>query len=562
MELLLALQACPLDVGIKGERLRTMLNAGLPVPEAYVLNDEHYATTYSEIVAADVRELMDTVFSGVPVMVHSSSADKDILPAGTHGSYADLHTADEVLSAIAYQALHGATTRAPMHVVVQRMVPCAVSGVLSTRNPIAESATMLVEFADGPDSRVVAGLGANERYTLPRAGAPAPAPANWAVTDEDLPAALKALGHLLEGEFGGPQEVEWGVHDGRLYVFQSRDIVTPPVTRPLAAARPDTSGARPVDVVVSPGYGIGPATVAGDGMPVRGRVVVLDTMPTDSELARLSDAAALIVRTGNALSHSARLTRELGIPAVVANVATPGRELDGMPLLVDAVDGSVTPLLALPLVERKKAIFAGVRHAGIRGASGFHYKGLYKTVLVDPVFQDVVRSHLRARGVEIRDRVQEILPFDDADPSGCRIGTLVQTTGAGSRVQFTRTNLLPDRPFRFDEDVRVDVDTAGIGVNLLRGLHHTEQSARQRRIETADVDDVRLQFTFWPGAAQASLGLTGEKPEAVEQFLATCGIPVTECAPLDEKDLFEALGVRPESLGTPPSGSARIHVSH
>jgi hypothetical protein len=293
-------------------------------------------------------------------------------------------------------------------------------------------------------------------------------------------------------------------------------------------------------------------------MPVRGRVVVLDTMPTASELGRLSDAAALILRAGNALSHSARLTRELGIPAVVAKVATPGRELDGMPVLVDAVDGRITPLLALPLIERKKAIFAGVRQAGIRGASGFQYKGLYKTVLVDPVFQDVVRSHLRARDIEIRDRVQEILPFDDADRSKCRISTWVQTTGAGSRVQFTRANLLPDRPFRFDEEVRVDVETAGIGVNLLRGLHHTERPARQRRIETADVDDVRIQFNFWPGAAQACLGLASETPEAVEQFLVTCGIPVAECAPLDEKDLFEVLGLRPESLMTPPSGSARV----
>jgi phosphoenolpyruvate synthase/pyruvate phosphate dikinase len=561
VELLLALQACPLDVGIKGGRLRTMLNAGLPVPEAYVLNDEHYATTYSEIVAADVRELMATVFSGVPVMVHSSSADKDIVSAGAHRSYADLHTADEVLSAIAYQALHGATTRAPMHVLIQRMVPCAVSGVLSTRNPIAESATMLVEFADEPGRPVVAGLGANERYTLPRAGAPAPAPANWAVTDEGLPAVLKAVGHLLEKEFGGPQEVEWGVHDGRLYVFQSRDIVTPPVTRPLHAARPDTSGARPVDVVVSPGYGIGPASVAGEGLPVRGRVVVLDTMPTAGELGRLSDAAALILRTGNALSRSARLTRELGIPAVVANVSPPGRELDGMPLLVDAVEGRVTPLLALPLIERKKAIFAGVRQAGIRGASGFHYKGLYKTVLVDPVFQDVVRSHLRARDLEIRNRVQEILPFDDDDRSTCRISTWAQITDAGCRVKFRRTNVLPDRPFRFDEEVRVDVDTAGIGVNLLRGLHHTEQKARQRRIETAEVDGVRLQFTSWPGATQGCLRLASESPEAVEQFLTSCGIPVAECAPLDEKDLLEALGLRPEEL-TPPSGSARIHASH
>jgi phosphohistidine swiveling domain-containing protein len=564
VELLLPLEACPLDVGVKGNRLRTMLKAGLPVPEAYVLNDEHYAMTDSEIVAADVRELMGTAFSGVPVVVRSSSADEEVLTGGGtggYGSYFDLRTADEVLTAIAYRALHGAAARAPMHVVVQRMVPCEVSGVLSTRNPIAENATMLVEVGDGLTPGIVAGLGANERYTLPRAGVPAAAGADWAVTDDGLRGALKALGHLLEVEFGGPQEVEWGVHDGRLYVFESRDIVTTPVARPLRAARPGTCGARAVDVVISPGYGIGPATAAGEGFPVRGRVVVLDAMPTAGELGRLSDAAALILRAGNALSHSARLTRELGIPAVVANVATPGRELEGMPVLVDAVDGRVTPLLALPPVERKKAIFAGMRQAGMRGTSGCHYQGRYETVLADPVFQQVVRTYLGARGVAVLDQVQEILPFDDADRSYCGISAWVQTTGPACGVQFTRTNLLPDRPFRFDEDVRVGVETAGAGVDLLRSLHYVDRPAQQRRIETADVDDVQLQFSFWPGATQAYLGLASETPQAVERFLAACGVPVAECAPLDGEDLFEVLGLGPKSLVPDHFSSTRVHVS-
>jgi hypothetical protein len=75
------------------------------------------------------------------------------------------------------------------------------------------------------------------------------------------------------------------------------------------------------------------------------------------------------------------------------------------------------------------------------------------------------------------------------------------------------------------------------------------------------VDGVRLQFSFWPGAAQAYLGLASETPEAVEQLLVSCGIPVAECAPLDRRDLFEVLGLGPESLVAHRSGSARVQVS-
>ncbi|MFE7124425.1 PEP/pyruvate-binding domain-containing protein [Streptomyces sp. NPDC057617] len=561
MYLFFPLERCHIDVGAKANRLRRMLSAGFPVPTAYVISEEGYSKASAEELAEDVGELMETVFAGSPVVVRSSSADEDsplASAAGVYESYLNRRTTDEVLTAIqacrdsadsvdakAYRSMHGATERAPMNVLIQRMVPCEVSGVLYSRNPIAENATMLVESSKGLGTRVVAGLGAMDRFTLSRSGGAA-SPAgrrDWAVTEGTLSEVLATLGHSLEAEFGSPQDVEWGLHEGQLYIFQSRDIVVPPVAQPLRMTRPETAGAVAVDEVLSPGYGVGVLTPAGEGPARLGQVVILDGMPTAGELDRLRDASALVVRVGNALSHSAALTRELAIPAVLlADVDTPS-SLVGVPVLVDAVAGRLAPLLELPPVERKKAIFAAMRQAGLRGTTGHQYQGRYETVLFDPVFQDRVRAYLSTHDVEIMDRVQSILPFDDPDRSYCGISARIQSSGDACRVQFKRANLLPDRPFRFDEEVHVGVESTDVGAELLRSLHYVDRPVQERRIETAEVNGVRLQFNFWPGANQSYLGLESENAEAVENFLVLCDVPLAEIAPLDGKDLFDMLGL-------------------
>ena len=579
MKLIMPLERCPLDVGSKANRLRALLAAGLPVPEAYVISADDLAAEKCDELASEVRELMDTVFRDAAVVVRSSAADEDTplaSAAGVYESYLDRRTADEVLTAVAacrasalsadadaYRVLHGRVECAPMHVIVQRMADCQVSGVLYTRNPVAEDATMLVETSRGLGTRVVAGLGADQRFTLSRS-APEPRErdrADRSVSEEDLPRTLQELGLVLEAEFGCPQDVEWGLSHGRLFVFQSRDIVAPPVPAPLRATRPAPSAVPAADLVLSPGYGIGVPVTMTDGRPApRGSVAVLDHMPTASGLDLLKDASALVLRARNALSHSAARTRELGLPAILLldphglpadRSASDGPVPGGGaadPVLVDAGRGQVVPLLDLPPVERKKAVFAAMRQGGLRGVPGHHYQGHYETVLFDPVAQNQVRARLRGWGIGTAERVQTILPYDDPDRTYCGISARVQVTTDACRVQFKRANLLPDRPYRFDEEVHVRVDTPEVGADLLRGLHYVARPAQERRIERAEVNGVRLQFNLWPGARHAYLGLESEFPETIEEFLRACDIPLAECEPLDGKDLFDMLGIGLEDL--------------
>src|SRR5207244_771031 len=126
-----------------------------------------------------------------------------------------------------------------MAVVVQRLVPAEVAGVLFTRDPDdVAGATMLAEAAWGLGEAVVSGRVTPDRFRLGRAtGAvrerragrktvrvtPAgevPVPPDrqtaFCLADDQL-AELAELGRRVEAAFGEPCDVEWAWAGGRFW---------------------------------------------------------------------------------------------------------------------------------------------------------------------------------------------------------------------------------------------------------------------------------------------------------------------------------------------------------
>jgi phosphoenolpyruvate synthase/pyruvate phosphate dikinase len=136
-------------------------------------------------------------------------------------------------------------------VLVQRLIVPEAAGVLFTADPVSGSRKVTcIEAVLGLGEALVAGRAAADRYRV-RAGriveaaiasktlevrpgegggtvAAEVAPARRgepALTDAQL-LALERLGRALEAHLGGPQDVEWCLADGQLYVVQSRPITT------------------------------------------------------------------------------------------------------------------------------------------------------------------------------------------------------------------------------------------------------------------------------------------------------------------------------------------------
>ena len=156
-------------------------------------------------------------------------------------------------NALFYRSAKGSLADTAMAVVVQRLVTPDKSGVLFTADPISRRRDrMTVEAAWGFGEAVVSGLVVPDNYALARpdgrllralvppksvmlarasdgglveATVP-PDRATGRVLDDAELAELATLGERVEAFFGAPQDIEWAIADGQLYLLQSRPITT------------------------------------------------------------------------------------------------------------------------------------------------------------------------------------------------------------------------------------------------------------------------------------------------------------------------------------------------
>jgi pyruvate, water dikinase len=178
------------------------------------------------------------------VAVRSSACAEDSETAsyaGQQETYLNVSGGDEVCRrivacwasffserALFYRARKGSLDDLRMAVVVQRMVEPRKSGVLFTVDPVQRRRDrMIVEAIYGVGEQVVSGQATPDHYVLDRAGATTREHLpNGGVLDGSELAALAELGRSLEETFGGPQDVEWAIADGELYLLQSRPVTT------------------------------------------------------------------------------------------------------------------------------------------------------------------------------------------------------------------------------------------------------------------------------------------------------------------------------------------------
>lgn len=155
--------------------------------------------------------------------------------------------------AIAYRRRLGIDPReVAIGVIVQKMVPAAVAGVIFTANPVTgQRDEFVVDAGAGLGEAVVSGRVTPEHYVLDRAGnvrsfAPGGgevgvSPAAGGGTGEqadvhsrvpllngDRLRELAGLAGAAQDHFGRPQDMEWALAEGRIHILQSRPMTALP----------------------------------------------------------------------------------------------------------------------------------------------------------------------------------------------------------------------------------------------------------------------------------------------------------------------------------------------
>lgn len=378
--------------GGKAAALARLLHAGLPVPDGVVVpfadtasfGDAGEPATLRDELARHLAHLGDPV-----VAVRSSADDEDTAhgsAAGQYDSVLGVRGARDVALAVrtcwtsltsaratAYRDAPGRTgsrTAPRMAVLVQRLVDADTAGVLFT--PAGPLDSTRIEAAAGLGLGVVGGTIVPDTYevtpddeVLRRIARQAtrvdrdpdgpgvvtravPGPDQGrAVLDDATARALAALGRRVATVLGGPQDVEWAVADGNLWVLQARPVTVRLPRLPARSAGHET-GPGPETLVGTPGAR---GTAGGTARVLRGPADFPRLRPGDVAVCTFTDpswtplfrvAGAVVTETGGTLSHAAIVAREYGIPAVLAVPEATTRIPDDAPVVVDGAAGTVT----------------------------------------------------------------------------------------------------------------------------------------------------------------------------------------------------------------------------
>lgn len=372
------------SAGGKATVLGVLLREGLPVPDGFVvpagalLPASEAGHALREAVARELGRLGDPV-----VAVRSSALSEDTADASAAGQYESVigvHGADDVCRAIETcwasaradrvgdywaRTAGGAPHAVGMAVLVQPVIEADASGVMFTPQLPGEPTRIEASWGLGlgvvggtitPDTYQVASDGsidcspgskrARIDLDLDHGGVITSAVAaekqSARTLDDTTVAVLAALGDRTAEVLAGPQDVEWAVADGTIWILQARPITAAlPAIGNLDAS--DQAGA----LQGAPGsHGVATAVARivrsrSDFDTVRrGEIVVCPyTDPAWTPLFTI--AAGVITETGGALSHAAIVAREYGIPAVLGVAGATSQIENGSRITLDGTAGSV-----------------------------------------------------------------------------------------------------------------------------------------------------------------------------------------------------------------------------
>ncbi len=378
-------EALKVDVNDQAQLLRAEENAKRLIMEAKVPADIEKAikSRYEELCRREGKQVF--------VAVRSSATAEDLPDAsfaGQQDTYLNMRGADEVFNAVrkCWASLYGARAifyrveqgfeheKVNLSAIVQKMVDSEKSGVMFSSQPSTGEPLVVIEGAWGLGESVVSGSVSPDNYVVDRTNktivsrfiaakeimiirdpktektvtikVPPEKREAVVLTDSEI-LELARYGEILEDHYGIPQDIEWGVEKGTIYILQSRPITTinnKAAKKEAGAGKADTGKVIITGLGASPGVATGTVRIVSGGKDlnkVKQGDIMVTVMTMPDMVPGMRRAGAIVTDEGGMACHAAIVSRELGCPAVVGTKKATQVLSEGMIVTVDGSKGLV-----------------------------------------------------------------------------------------------------------------------------------------------------------------------------------------------------------------------------
>lgn len=333
------------------------------VEEATTAVEEILTTTNCpSSIRRSIADAYSQLDSECPVAVRSSATAEDLPDASFAGqleTYLNIQGVDSVIAhvqkcwaslfterAILYRAEQGYdVTDLGIAVVVQQMIDADKSGVLFSAHPVTGEDETIIEASWGLGESVVGGDVSPDMYKLSETGdvekeiktkevmycrdpatgetvkqrVPVDKQNQQVLTDDEI-RRLKELCQEVADSYGSPQDIEWAIADGDIFVLQTRPITT-------ISEEPDEPSSTNTGSALAEGLGASSGTASGHVClsPIEAvkrskkgeDVILVRKMTSPSDMHGIKVSNGILTSQGGTTCHAAIVSRELDKPAVV-----------------------------------------------------------------------------------------------------------------------------------------------------------------------------------------------------------------------------------------------------
>ncbi len=316
--------------------------------------------------SATAEDLPDASFAGQQSTFLNVQGEANLIEK-VKEAWASLFTA----RAIFYrQTNHFDHFKVGIAVPVQRMVASESSGVMFTIDPVTNNTSrIIIEAIYGLGELIVQGAVTPDHYEIDKKSGllvdkqtneqekvmrkkgrttvivrvPKQEQAKQKLTDR-LILEVAALGKKLEKHYYFPQDAEWAMENGHIYLVQTRPVTTMGKQVTKGPATTITNELIVKGDAASPGMASGPVKKLASAKEIHkvatGDILVAEATNPDYVPA-MRKAVAILTERGGRTSHAAIVSRELGIPAVVGAKNVRSLVKDGMVITVNGSTGEI-----------------------------------------------------------------------------------------------------------------------------------------------------------------------------------------------------------------------------
>jgi pyruvate,water dikinase len=340
--------------------------------------------------SATAEDLPDASFAGQQASFLNIKGDTDVVRT-VQKCWASLFEARAIFYRVQQKFDH---FKVGIAVPVQKMVQSDVSGIMFSINPVTNDMdSIIIEAVYGLGEYIVGGVITPDHYEIDKSSLAiknktivkqthklalrkdggnedVAIPEEWQniqkLWDESI-APLADISRKLEKHYGKPQDSEWAVENGQVFIVQTRPITTVNIVKAANSQKIDTQTQEILKTIplisgaaASPGVAAGPVVVihSPDEIDlVKDGDVLVTEMTTPDFVPAMKRAAAIVTNLGGRTCHAAIVSRELGIPCVVGTTTATQMLMTGDIVTVNGGGGTVyrggTPHKSLKLEAQK-----------------------------------------------------------------------------------------------------------------------------------------------------------------------------------------------------------------